>query len=85
MNTKLCSFDIVSMYINIPIMEVKNIIKVVLDRDHYTKYEDKKELLNRINTILEQNYVIFNDHFYKQNEGLAMGAPTSAILAEIFV
>jgi hypothetical protein len=26
-----------------------------------------------------------NDHQYKQNEGLAMGAPTSAILAEMFI
>jgi hypothetical protein len=26
----------------------------------------------------------FNGQFYKQNEGLAMGAPTSAILAETF-
>jgi hypothetical protein len=25
------------------------------------------------------------DHQYKQNEGLAMGVPTSAILAEIFI
>jgi hypothetical protein len=27
----------------------------------------------------------FNDQFYKQNEGLAMGAPTSAILPEAFI
>jgi hypothetical protein len=35
--------------------------------------------------ILEQNYFQFNDQFFKQNEGLAMGAPMSAILAETFI
>jgi hypothetical protein len=35
--------------------------------------------------ILEQNYYEFNKQFYKQTEGLTMGAPTSAILAEIYI
>jgi hypothetical protein len=45
------------MYTNIPIMEAKNIIKDVLYRDYCTKQEDKYELLNLTNTILEQNYI----------------------------
>jgi hypothetical protein len=35
--------------------------------------------------ILEQNYLQFNNQFFKQDEGLTMGAPTSAILAETFI
>jgi hypothetical protein len=35
--------------------------------------------------ILEQNYVEHNGKWFKQNAGLAMGAPTSAILAEVFI
>jgi hypothetical protein len=37
------------------------------------------------NTTLEQNYIQFNNHFYKQHDRLAMGAPTSAVLAEICI
>jgi hypothetical protein len=81
----LCVSVCVSFNTNIPIMEVKNIIKDVLDRDFYTKQQDNYELLNLTNTILEQNYIQLNNHFYKQNDGLAMGVPTSAILAEIFL
>jgi hypothetical protein len=33
------------MYTNIPYIEVKNIKTDALDRGHYTKYEDKIELL----------------------------------------
>jgi hypothetical protein len=42
----------------------------------------KVEIINLLNTILEQNYIEHNGKWYKQNDGLAMGAPTSAILAE---
>jgi ectoine hydroxylase-related dioxygenase (phytanoyl-CoA dioxygenase family) len=35
--------------------------------------------------VMEQNYFQFDRHYYKQREELAMGAPTSTILAEIFI
>jgi nucleoside-specific outer membrane channel protein Tsx len=35
-----------------------------------------------LEVILEQNYVRINEQYYKQNEGLAMGAPT---LAKMFL
>jgi hypothetical protein len=38
-----------------------------------------------LNTVLEQNHIQFNNQYYKQNDGLAMGIPTSAILAEVFI
>jgi hypothetical protein len=43
----------------------------------------KQELMT-LNTTLEQNCIQFNE-YYKQNDGLALGAPTSAIIAEIFI
>jgi nucleoside-specific outer membrane channel protein Tsx len=35
--------------------------------------------------MLEQNYVRINEQYYMQNEGLAMGGPTSVILAEVYL
>jgi hypothetical protein len=51
---------------------------------HITK-EEEKELMHLLSMMLDQNYIQFNDHFFKQNEGLAMGSPLSAILAKVFV
>jgi hypothetical protein len=34
---------------------------------------------------MEQNYFQFQEKYFKQTEGLAMGAPTSAILAETYI
>jgi hypothetical protein len=43
---------------------------------------DVKEILPIIKIILNQNYFEHNGNFYKQTQGLAMGAPTSPILVE---
>jgi hypothetical protein len=42
------------------------------------------EIIYILKIILEQNYFQYDKQHYKQTEGLAMGAPTSAVLAEIF-
>jgi hypothetical protein len=34
---------------------------------------------------MEQNYFQFNQQYYKRTEGLAMGAPTSPILAKVYI
>jgi hypothetical protein len=50
-----------------------------------TSLQIKQELLTLLNTTLGQNYIQFDNEYYRQNDGLAMGAPTSAVIAEIFI
>jgi hypothetical protein len=45
----------------------------------------KNENVTLVKVILSQNYFHNNNELYTQNEGLAVGVPTSAILAEIFI
>jgi hypothetical protein len=42
-------------------------------------------MIHIIKTIISQNYFQHNNIVYKQQDGLAMGAPTSAIFSEIFI
>jgi hypothetical protein len=70
------------MYTNIPIREFTDIIKNILDNKNTT--EKNKELKTLLNTIINQNYSQFNQ-YYKKEDGLEMGAPTSAVLVEIFI
>jgi hypothetical protein len=83
-HTKICSFDIKDMYTSIPQKELTTIISNTLSLNN-TSTEKTKEITKLVRTILNHNYVQHNNELYTQNEGLAMGAPTSAILAEIFV
>jgi hypothetical protein len=54
------------MYTNIPTLELKNIIKNIIDQNHNMSNAEKDELLNLLNLILEQNYFQFKNQFYKQ-------------------
>jgi hypothetical protein len=49
------------------------------------KKAEQEEIINILKLMLEQNYFQFNQQYYKQAKGLAMGTPTSAILAEVYI
>jgi hypothetical protein len=56
-----------------------------MENDPETKNANQKEIINILKSMMEQNYLQFSQQYYKQTEGLAMGAPTSAILAEVYI
>jgi hypothetical protein len=81
---KLASFDITNMYTNIPRNELLNIIDK-LCQNNYVDESIKKNLIMLTKTVIDQNYFQFLDTTYIQSEGLAMGAPTSSILSEVYL
>jgi hypothetical protein len=44
-----------------------------------------REIILIIDTMLGQYYFVHNNQMFQQHEGLPMGAPTSAILSEIYL
>jgi hypothetical protein len=85
-NFKLASLDITNMYSNIPTEELLNIIDIMCDKTHRS-IEDtlKLEITEIAKLIIAQNYFKFRDKTYLQKNGLAMGAPTSSIMSEIYL
>jgi hypothetical protein len=83
-DTRICSFDISNMYTSIPTNNIINIVRTILKHQN-TQQNTINEIINIINTILSHNYFQFDNAYYRQDEGLAMGAPSSAILAEIYL
>jgi hypothetical protein len=80
----LASLDISNLYTNIPVKETREIIANNLDNNNI-KPQAKHELLNWYDTITNQNYFPNNGKILIQQDGLAMGAPTSGIIAEFFL
>jgi hypothetical protein len=83
---RMCSFYIENMYTTIPYIDTINIITNIFKTNSEI---DESNWIERIHTrtlktMTEQNYFQFDQQYYKQTEGLAMGAPTSAILAEMY-
>ncbi|XP_052746613.1 uncharacterized protein LOC128199716 [Bicyclus anynana] len=50
-----------------------------------THPSEMAELIELTHICMEQNYFRFNNDYYQQNEGLAMGSPLSPLMADIFM
>jgi hypothetical protein len=72
------------MYTNIPKHELQTIINDICKNNH-TDPNVIEDIIKLTTTVTNQNYFQFMNENYIQTEGLAMGAPTSAILSEIYL
>jgi len=83
-NIKFASLDINCRYSNIPNKEMITTLGKLCEI-HDIEDITKQDILKITQVIVEQNYFCFQDMIYIQNEGLAMGAPTSSIFSEIYL
>jgi hypothetical protein len=60
-------------------------LKTAFEQAHPGDSKIKTELLDWFETITQQNYFRHNDKTITQSDGLAMGAPSSSIITEIFL
>jgi hypothetical protein len=83
-NAKLLSLDVDSLFTNVPCQETLTILKEHLEKQrlHPGEIED---LILLTTFCMKQNYFRFNDQYYRQREGLAMGSPLSPLMADIFM
>jgi len=81
---KLASLDISNMYTSIPTEDPTNIIDT-LCKIHNLEDTLTRENLTMARLIITHNYFSFLDKTNLQKNGLAMGAPTSSILSEIYL
>jgi hypothetical protein len=82
---RLCSFDIENVYINMSKIDTINIINIIVKSSSEINMNMWKEILHILQTVIEQNYFQFVYQYYKQTDGLAMGAPSSSVLAATYI
>jgi hypothetical protein len=76
----LATLDITNMYANIPVAETKKILIDIM-KNNLLDSRTQHELLNWYDVITKQNYFINNNDIKIENDGLAMSAPSSNIIA----
>ena len=81
----MVSYDIESLYTNIPIDETIQILLDQMNEENLVRNAEKKELKRMLLQATGNSYFIFNGQYYKQKEGLAMGQPLSTPLANAFL
>ena len=84
----MVSFDVTSLYTNIPIIDTLNIIKdYVNNDDQFTRktaiLQDK--FLDLVHLLLTTTWYTFTSKFYQQTDGVAKGGPASSTTAEHFM
>jgi len=81
---KTASLNISNMYTNTP---KKYLLDITEDmcKNHNLEPTLIQEILKITRLITPQNYLKFQDKTYLQKNGLAMGAPTSSLLSEIYL
>jgi len=81
---RLASLVISNMYTNIPTNKLLDIIENACKNDNLEPLM-RQEILQLTRLIVTQNYFRFQDKTYLQKNSLAMGAPTSSALSEIYL
>ena len=84
----IISFDVKALCTSVPIQPVLNIIKNKLENDQDLKQRTSMSVCH-ITSLLEyclrSTYFEFQDKYYEQLEGAAMGSPLSPIIANIYM
>jgi hypothetical protein len=72
------------MYTNIPTEALPNMLLSIMEAQS-TDTEYSRHILSLVQIVLRQNYFQHGKELFQQKEGLAMGAPTSSILSEVYL
>ena len=84
----LSSYDVSALFTSVPVDPVLNIIKDLLEKDDILKERTVMEVSDIILLLefcLKNTYFSFQDHFYEQVGGAAMGSPVSPIVANLYM
>lgn len=87
-NDRLVSFDVESLFTNIPVNETLHIIEKRLNSDTELNKRTKlpvNVIMELLKLCTECNYFELQGKIYRQDEGMAMGSPLSPIFANIFM
>ena len=85
-NCFMASFDIKSLFTNIPLTETFNLCVQNLYRNQtHVNNLTKSSFYKLFKITMFESFFIFNGKFYEKCDGLAMGSPLGPTLADVFM
>ena len=84
----LSSNDVSALFTSVPVDPTLNIIKDLMEKDNTLKERTVLTVSNIIILLefcLKNTYFSLQDQFYEQVEGVAMGSPSSPIVANLYM
>ena len=84
-NTFMVSYDVTSLFTNIPLDETIDIaVNTIFDKTPNIKIS-KSELKKLFKFATSETHFLFDNKFYDQIDGVAMGSPIGPVLANLFM
>ena len=82
----MASFDVTSLFTNIPLKETIDIILDNVDEEHLSNFGiEKSHLAKMLNLATCNNAFTYEGKLYNQVDGVAMGSPLGPVFADIFM
>ena len=82
----MCSFDVESLFTNIPLDETIEVIAEDLFKDvEKVNNFNKDQFIQLLNFAMKDSPFIFNNNLYIQQDGVAMGSPLAPTFANAFL
>ena len=85
-NCFMASLDVDSLFTNVPLDET---IKICIDELFKSEMTvsglNKKEMFEMLSLTLKESIILFDNKYYSQIDGVAMGSPLGPTLANIFL
>ena len=85
-NYKLISFDVTSLFTNVPLdFTIEIILKRIYNRSEIQTNISRAEMKELLLLCTKSVHFSYNDSIYVQSDGVAMGSPLGPVLANIFM
>ena len=84
-NKYLVSYDVVSLFTNIPLKETVNLAVDIVHANEPSIKMSKAQLRKLFHFATSQTHFLFNGEYYDQVDGVAMGSPLGPVLANLFM
>ena len=84
-NKFMVSYDVTSLFTNIPLRETVNIAVEIILKSNPDLKISKKQLEKLFLFATSQSHFLFDGNVYDQVDGVAMGSPLGPVLANLFM
>lgn len=87
-NDHIVSYDVISLFTNIPIDEMMTVIKTKLENDNMLANRttlSPSSIMELLDVCVKNSYFQYNNSFFLQNSGLPMGGILSPLLSNIYM
>ena len=84
-NKKLASLDVTSLFTRVPTLKVIHLLRAKISSANLDLPLPHNDFVDLVELCVQFNFFKFQDHFFHQRFGMAMGSPLSAVLANLFM